>query len=223
MHEERVEFDGVPARLYWPDDAAGLLLFGHGGAHSKDSPGFVSLCRRYAEATGLAVVCIDAVAHGERSVVGASPSVPQRWHSSTSAQMVSDWQRCADGFQSIGPPVAYVGFSMGMIFGAVTVASMPTVQVAVFGVGGIPGGAWIDDPPLEDLLLNAAAKLGDVQLLMVNVTRDEFFPTEGTHRFFNAVPGHQKRLAFWEGGHDDWPSEAHEVAVRFVTQHKRLA
>jgi dienelactone hydrolase len=177
--EEPVDFDGIPARLYRPADAAGLLLFGNGGTHSKDSPAFVSLCRAYAEATGLAVVCMDAVAHGERSIVNSPPTLPQRWHSSTAAQMVDDWQRCADGLRSIGPPLAYVGFSMGMIFGALTVASMPTMNAAVFGVGGIPGGSWIDDPPLEDLLLNAAANLGDVQLLMVNVNRDEFFSNRG--------------------------------------------
>jgi dienelactone hydrolase len=219
MHEERVQFDGVPARLYQPAAASELLLFGHGGEQSKDSPRFVSLCRSYAEGTGLAVVCMDAVAHGERSSVDASPSLPQRWHSSTAAQMVNDWQRCADGFRSIGPPVAYVGFSMGMIFGAPTVASLPSFRAAVFGVGGIPGGSWIDDAPLEDLLLGAAAKLGDVQLLMVNVTNDELFTTDGTHRFFRAVPGRQKRLMFWEGGHDDWPVEAHEHSIRFVIDH----
>ena len=223
MREERVEFNEVPAKIYRPESASALLLFGHGGTHSKDSPGFVTLCRTYAEATGLAVVCMDAVAHGERSIVDASPSVPQHWHSSTAAQMVNDWQRCADGFSSIGPPVAYVGFSMGMIFGASTVASMPTIRAAVFGVGGIPGGSWIDDPPREYLLLSAAANLGNVQLLMVNVTHDELFPTEGTHRFFNAVPGRQKRLMFWEGGHDDWPLEAHEHSIRFVTHHTRPA
>ena len=53
--------------------------------------------------------------------------------------------------------------------------------------------------PLADLLLSAAANLGGTQLLMVNVTHDELFPTEGTHRFFDAVPGSQKRLMFWEG------------------------
>ncbi len=189
MREERVEFDGVPARIYIPENASALLLFGHGGTHSKDSPNVVNLCRTYAQATGLAVVCIDAVAHGERFIVGAPPTVPHQWHSSTAAQMVNDWQSCANGFSSIGPPVAYVGFSMGMIFGVPTVVSMPTIRAAVFGVGGIPGGTWIDDPPLEELLLRGAADLGEVQLLMVNVTQDALFPTEGTHRFFDADPG----------------------------------
>jgi hypothetical protein len=67
VREERVESNGIPARLYDPGDASGLLLFGHGGAHSKDSERFVRLSRMYAEHTGLAVVCIDAVDHGKPS------------------------------------------------------------------------------------------------------------------------------------------------------------
>ena len=53
MHEERIENDGVPAKLYDPGDATGLLLFGHGGGHSKDSERFVSLSRHYAGASAL--------------------------------------------------------------------------------------------------------------------------------------------------------------------------
>ena len=81
----------------------------------------------------------------------------------------------------------------------------------------------IDDPPVADLLLSAAANLGGTQLLMVNVTNDELFPTEGTHRFFNAVQGSQKRLMFSGSGHDDWPLEMHEQSIRFVTDHTRPA
>jgi hypothetical protein len=45
---------------------------GHGGGHSKDGPRFMQLARHYAAATGLAVVCIDAVDHGERRPADAS-------------------------------------------------------------------------------------------------------------------------------------------------------
>lgn len=60
MREERIETDGIPAKLYDPGDARGLLLLGHGGGGSKDDERFVGLGRQYAETTGLAVVCIDA-------------------------------------------------------------------------------------------------------------------------------------------------------------------
>src|SRR4051812_25077573 len=67
MQEERIEAAGVPAKLYDPGDARGLLLLGHGGGSTKDDDLMVSLGRELAEGTRLRVVCIDAVGHGERA------------------------------------------------------------------------------------------------------------------------------------------------------------
>ena len=221
MREERLENNGIPAKLYDPGDATGLLLFGHGGAHSKDSERFVRLCRTYAEQTGLAVVCIDAVDHGERKPTTASPALPSRWHSNAIGQMVADWQTTADVLSSIGPAVAYVGFSMGMIFGAPTVAAMASIKAAVFGVGGIPTGAGIDDPALRATLLKAASELAHPQMLMLNLTKDEIFRADDAHLFFDAIPGRRKRLVFWESDHDDWPAEAIRHSVEFINEHTR--
>ena len=148
-----------------------------------------------------------------------STGLPARWHSNATAQMVADWKTAADALSTIGPAVAYVGFSMGAIFGAPTVASMDSIRAAVFGVGGIPTGMGIDDPPLRAMLLDAASKLEHPQVLMVNMTGDEVFRTEDTHLFFEAVPGRRKRLMFWEGDHDDWPAEAIRLSVAFVNEH----
>jgi len=219
MIEERIVTGGVPAKLYDPGAAPGLLLFGHGGTQSKDRDHVVSLCRRYAEGTGLAVVCIDAVDHGERAAKKSRPGLPSHWHSGATVRMVCDWQVTAEALSSIGPALAYVGFSMGMIFGAPTVATLPSVNAVVFGFGGIPGGTWIDDPALRSMLLESASGLGHAEVLMVNATRDEQFPTEGTHAFFDAIPGERKTLLFWEGGHADWPDEAIERSVEFVREH----
>ena len=90
VQEERIEIEGIPARLYAARDAPALLLLGHGGTHSKDGPRFVRLCRTYAEHTGLAVVCIDAVDHGERKRPSVSADIPKQWHSSNVDQMVDD-------------------------------------------------------------------------------------------------------------------------------------
>jgi pimeloyl-ACP methyl ester carboxylesterase len=223
VREERIESNGIPAKLYDPGDASGLLLFGHGGGQSKDSERFVRLCRIYASETGLAVVCIDAVDHGERKPEAVSPGLPSRWHSSSTGQMVADWQSTAEGLSSIGPTIAYVGFSMGMIFGAPTVASMPGIKAAVFGVGGIPTGTDINDPPLRAMLLDAASKLSHPQVLMFNMTQDEVFRTADTHVFFDAIPGRKKRLMFWEGDHDDWPAEAIRHSVDFINEHSGSA
>jgi pimeloyl-ACP methyl ester carboxylesterase len=217
VREERIENDGVPARLYDPGQAKGLLLLGHGGGHSKDSERFVRLSRTYAEHTGLAVVCIDALNHGERKPDGASAGVPPQWHSSSAAQMVADWQKTASALSAVGAPVAYVGFSMGMIFGAPTVAAMASIKAAVFVAGGIPTGGGIEDPPLRAMLLDVASRLEHPQVLMLNMARDEIFSTEGTHEFFDAIPGHDKRLMFWDGDHNAWPAEAIRQSVDFVS------
>jgi pimeloyl-ACP methyl ester carboxylesterase len=237
VREERLEVDGVPARLYDPGGGRGLLLLGHGGAHSKDGPRFVRLCRTHAEGTGLAVVCIDAVGHGERRPspgAGAGTGggragrgaesgtgLPARWHSTNADRMVADWRCTADALAEVGPAVAYVGFSMGMIFGAPTVAAMPTIRAVAYVVGGIPTGAGIDDPPLRDRLLEAAAGHGHAEVLMVNVTDDDVFRVEDVHAFFDAVPGRRKRLTFWPGRHDDWPDEAIRLSVAFLEEHTR--
>ena len=53
--EERIEINGIPAKLYRPTGAQGILLLGHGGAKSKDSDRFVSLSRLYAGSRGVAL------------------------------------------------------------------------------------------------------------------------------------------------------------------------
>ena len=219
MREERVEIDGIPGKVYVSGDAPGLVLLGHGGGHSKDAERFVNLSRHYAERTGLAVVCIDAVDHGERKPAAVSPEIPHRWHSNTIHQMVDDWQRTVAGLSSLGPALAYVGFSMGAIFGVPTVAAMPSITVAVFVVGGIPAGGGIEDPPLRGVLLDAAAHLERAEVLMLNKSDDEIFPVEGAQALFDAIPGDNKRLMFWEGNHDDWPPDLIRESATFISQH----
>lgn len=218
MREERIESDGVPGKLYAPDGASGLLLLGHGVGNSKDDDVFVGLGRSYADATGLAVVCIDGPAHGDRAPRTGDRREDQRIIRqlvfSGGPGMVSDWQKTADALSSIGPAVAYVGFSMGMLFGALTVAEMPTIKAAVFGVGGIPIGV-----PDRTAFLEVATKLAHPQVLMINMTQDSIFPVTGTLEFFAAIPGRKKRLMFWEGDHAGLPKESIRYSADFVKRY----
>ena len=71
MRDERIEIDGIPARLYVPDGADGLLLLGHGGGYSKDAPRFVDLSKLYAGIVSAIVkydVTCSGVAHSWDSV-----------------------------------------------------------------------------------------------------------------------------------------------------------
>ena len=219
MREKRLVIDDIPVRLCDPGARRGLLLLGHGGGQSKDSERPVALARRFAAETGLSVVCIDAVDHGERRPNAPGPGLPAGWHSTVMPRMVEDWRKTAAALGELGPPLAYVGFSMGMIFGAPTAAALPSVAAVVLGMGGIPAGGWIDDPALDDLLLEAALELGGRQVLMLNVTGDAFFPIAGVHRFFDAIPGDAKRLLFRAGRHDEWSPGAIDESIAFVNAH----
>ena len=209
MQESRIEPAGIPAKLYDPGDARGLLLLGHGGGGSKDADNFVALGRQLAEGTSLRVVCIDAVGHGERST-GEDVRVTMG-SEKNAAQMIADWRAVTDDLG--GNAVAYVGYSMGMLYGAPTVAAMPEIKAAVFGVGGIPA------PLLRDRLLDVAGRLAHPQVLMLNMTQDETFPVEGVHAFFDAIPGRKKRLMFWEGNHVGLPAESTRHAIAFLNRY----
>lgn len=217
MKEERIETEGIPARLYLPDGATGLLLLGHGGGASKDEEQSVQLGRQFAETTGLATVCIDIVGHGERRAeIESLPALDRflPWIMERVEQTVVDWKTTVASLASIGPPVAYAGFSMGMLLGAATVVAIPEIKAVVFGVGGVP--SLLSD---SSIVLDYATRLGDRQILMLNMTHDVIFPPEGALRFFGAIPGRRKRIMFWEGDHGGLPSESIRHAVGFLNRH----
>jgi hypothetical protein len=130
--------------------------------------------------------------------------------------MVADWQTAAEHFADIGPPVAYVGFSMGAIFGIPTVAAIGSIGAAVFVAGGIPGSGWTDDASLSDTLLGAAGELGHAHVLMLNMTEDVLFSASNVRRLFGAVHARSKLLNFWDGNHDDWRPDLIAEAIGFV-------
>ena len=162
------------------------------------------------------MVCIDAVDHGERRPAGAGGGLPRQWHSSVSDEMVRDWSDTVDALSSIGPAVAYVGFSMGAMFGVPTVAALPSVGAAVFVVGGMPTGDWIDDAPLVPALAEAAGRLSHTDVLMLNTTGDETFSNSDVQALFEAIRARSKRLAWWSGAHDEWPDEMIGVSIDFL-------
>jgi dienelactone hydrolase len=225
VREYRIENKGVPARVYEPEGAAGLLLFGHRGTHNKDLDHVVALCRRYASGTELTVVCIDAPAHGERRPRSGDPEADGRAVVDAimggAEQTAADWHTTADALSSIGPAVALVGFSMGAMAGIVTAGSLPSLRALVLGVAGVPAFAVAGRRPARTTTphLEAARHLSHVQVLMLNMTDDELMPVEGALELFGAVPGPNKRLMLWEGDHDHMPVDLIECSVAFVRQY----
>jgi pimeloyl-ACP methyl ester carboxylesterase len=215
--DDRQVLNGIPARVFRPEDPApGLVLLGHGGAADKDHPSTIALGRRYSDQLKRTTVCIDMDGYGER-LTGERPDGRQAlidWMLASTERTVADWIAAAGALASDGPPVGYVGFSMGALLGAPTVVAMPTIAAAVFGVGGLPAAA--SDPAA---VLAVARRLGGCQVLMLNMTQDRTFPPEHALRYFDAIPGRKKRLAFWEGEHDGLPAEAIRQSVAFLQRH----
>jgi dienelactone hydrolase len=181
----------------------------------------VELARRYADETGLAVVCIDAPAHGDRSPNTGDPKRDLQAVIATATGpqdvTVSDWLLVCAELRTIGEPVAYVGFSMGAMMGVAVTASLPTVKAAVFWAAGLPPEPLVEGRP--STFLEAAARLGHSQVLMVNTTEDQTFSSDAAFGLFRAITARQKRLLFWPGDHDTEPEEAVDMSTAFINRH----
>jgi len=227
--EYRIEAEGIPARVYEPSGASALLLLGHNGTLSKDDARFVELGRRYAAEVGLAVVCIDAPAHGERAPQSADAAerlaAVQAEVTGPLDSTVSDWRAVVTALSSIGPPVAYVGFSMGAMKGLSAIEAMPTIGAAVLGVAGVPSFAGADRRPEGSTVphLEVAARLRpDLSLLMLNATRDDNFRPQDVVELFSAFRSADKRIVFWEADHGDLLEEMVEVSTEFLRRQAGL-
>jgi dienelactone hydrolase len=223
-----------------------LVLFGHGGGAGKDGPWNAARASEYAIGVPAAVLVIDAPAHGERAPQTGSPLDDFREQRRSLRdpavfdQIVGDWRVAIDAASKLTPidtsRLGYVGFSQGGLYGVSVVAALGGVKGAVFGICGLPRAGGVaalvrqmgmdeeqariiedeDDPGLRSqIALEAAAKLHDTEVLAMQMTRDEVFPLQEALALFAAYPG-RKRMALWEGGHIEIPSEAIELSIGFL-------
>jgi pimeloyl-ACP methyl ester carboxylesterase len=210
-----------PTLLFTPpggDASLPLILVGHGAHLSKDDPEMQVLAKAFC-CIPAAVALMDCPGHGERRApdvtddlfdreVGRRLSDPQNY-----ARVRDDWNAVESAARVVETRIAgktgYAGFSMGAIFGLSIVADLPSVAAAVFALGGITR-----DETRNGLIRDGARRLGDREVLMVNMTRDEHFPIEGAIELFETIPG-PKRMGVWSGTHAEVPPEAMELAVAF--------
>jgi pimeloyl-ACP methyl ester carboxylesterase len=217
----RIEGDGVPpALLFCPSgdhDALPLVLLGHGAHLSKDDPVMQILAKGFCRGVPAAVALMDCPGHGERRAPGSSDAefdadVQRRMTDAKNyAQVRDDWiaveRAVRGGDPRITGPTGYAGFSMGAMFGLAIVADLPSVTTAVFALGGLT-----TNETRNALIRGGAVRLGDREVLMLNMTRDEHFAMEGALEIFEAIPG-PKRMGVWAGTHVDIPPEAIELAI----------
>ena len=133
-----------------------------------------------------AVAIMDAPGHGERrpphltDEAWEADVVARMGDPAVHAQVLAEWPLVIAEARRAVPaasgPVGYAGFSMGSIFGLSVVGDLPDVRAALFAVGGYVGEERGHSNAVNEMIANGIAKLGDREVLMVNMTDDESFP-----------------------------------------------
>jgi len=230
--EPEIDDHTAPASLFVPsgDGPLPLVLLGHGAHLSKDDPVMQVLARGIARGVPAAVALMDCPGHGERRPAGSTDEeferdVARRMRDpGGDAVLVADWLAVAAAARAAEPratgPLGYAGFSMGALYGLSIVADLPDVRAAVFALGGVIDEHGIGGPApaaRNARVREGASRLGDREVLMLNMTRDEHFPIVGAIDVFEAIPG-PKRMGVWAGTHVDIPPEAIVLANQFLAR-----
>lgn len=220
--------DRVQGRLLLPARGSGpfpvvMLQHGLGGS-----------CRaEYLDATGgpwaqrgVAVASIDFPLHGARADAKLSErlllAIRGREHRGSTGELVrelfrqavADLRRTADALEEMpeidAGRLAYAGFSMGSVIGAVFCAHDPRPRAAALAIAG----AGLGPPGLDapDFIGGIAPR----PVLMVNTDRDEIFPRERVLALFDAAR-EPKDLRWYEGGHADVPGRALKAMWEFLS------
>ena len=217
----------IPTLVFVPDDAPArmpLVLLGHGGHLSKDDATMQLLCRALTSVPA-AVAIMDAPGHGERRPPDLTDT---EWESyvlarvgdpDVHAEVLEEWPlviaAAREAVPALDGPVAYAGFSMGSIFGLSIVGDLPEVRAAVFAVGGYVEEARGLASSVNEMIAKGIPKLGDRDVLMVNMTGDESFPIARAIEVLEAIPG-QCSMHVYVGGHTDLPPASMSGIRRFL-------
>ena len=205
-------FGPVPATLYVSRDVVEVvppILLGHGADTSKDDPTMRVLAVALARGVGAGVAALDCPGHGERllarlddagfnALVQANMTDPAVFD-----QLAIEWPLvAARGLRLLATlgsagSIAYAGFSMGSVFGFGIVPRLDDVNAVLLAVGGLLD-EQADDPVTAErnaarnrIIRDGAARFGDRQVLMTNMTRDEALPDRRRARGLRLAPGSQ--------------------------------
>ena len=228
--------DRVPGLLLLPAGGHGpfpLVLLQHGAGGSKHSD-YLDAARLPWVQRGVAVASIDFPLHGERSsaklseqLLGVTANTVRAAHADTialwsefSRQSVVDLGRAFDALAEFpeldAQRVAYAGFSLGAILGALFCPTDPRPRAAALALGG----AGIGPPDFDP-----AARIGAFAprpLLFVNATRDERIPRAAADAL-HAAAGDPKQIAWFECGHNDLPGAGLKTMWHFLAKHLEVA
>ena len=229
-------FGPIPATLFVSRDVvagAPLILLGHGAHTSKDDPTMQVLARALARGVGAGVATLDCPGHGERRPAGLDDAgfnalvQANMTDPAVFDQLATEWPLVAAAARHdprLCGATAYAGFSMGSVFGFGIVPRLADVGAVLLAVGGLLD-EHADDPAAAErnaarnrIIRDGAARFGDRQVLMTNMTRDEHFPIAGALEVFALLSG-PKRMGVWEGTHEQLTAEAMTMAIGFFRLH----
>ena len=173
-----------------------------------------------------AVALMDCPGHGERRAAEITdeefdatsragwPTPTTTRRCAPTGSTVERAARAADA--RITGTTGYAGFSMGAMFGLAIVADLPSVVAAVFALGGLT-----IDEKRNALIRAGARRLGEREVLMLNMTRDEHFAMPGALEVFESIPG-PKRMGVWDGYARRHPARSHHPSRPVPRPHARL-
>jgi predicted esterase len=217
----------VPTLLFVPrsERPLPLVLLGHGAHQSKDDPIAQLLAKAIAHGVPAGVALIDSPGHGERRISDNEDEylrdVSRRMaNPAGDAALTAEWSAVAIAARAAAPvlsgPIGYAAFSMGALLGLSIVADLPDVRAAVFALGGTRT-AGDDNEARNARVRDGARRLGEREILMVNMTRDEHFPIAGAIEVLESIPG-PKRMGVWAGTHEQLPPESMQQITAFLAR-----
>lgn len=202
----------------WLPESAGadtLMLFGHGASGDRYQEPIAHLAGRFQKA-GVPSLSIDGPVHGLRKVGdGQRGAFSEEVQRETHIQdMLDDWNEAiaiAQGLDDVeADKLAYLGLSMGSIYGIPLVATRPDMTVATLGLIGMTKIL-----PHGEAFLAMAAQI-DIPLLFLMQMEDELFPRDGCIEVFDAFASADKRMHCNPGLHPEIPQEEIDFSFEFL-------
>ena len=222
---QRLEFtsrgDRVPARLLLPPTGDGpfpVILLQHGAGGSKEADYLDVTCAPWLRA-GAAIAAIDFPLHGERAesklgeLLGGTSEGRQDLAVEFTRQAVHDLRRTVDALERLpaldADRLAYAGFSLGTMLGAVFCAHDPRPRAAALAVGGGGFGPPEIDPTRH------VGRIAPRPILFVNARADQTVPRPAAEAL-HAAANEPKEIAWFEGTHTELPGAALKAMWTFL-------